>query len=129
MIEEIKDVHPNLHLHALAEVVVLYHAEVEVPIMRPNQSVAPETPKVLRARYTVTRCVERAGDLERREVQKAVRRVCAGKRISHQVRPAKEFTAAVEVAFKQIVDVERLAGGERQYAVDGPSRTQARHVT
>src|ERR1700682_1216322 len=98
MIEEIKDVHANLHLHMLAQAVVLCHAEIEVPIMRPHQSVAPQIPKVLRSRNAVTRRVERAGHLESRKVQKAVRRMCASERISHQIGPAKEFTAAVEIA-------------------------------
>src|SRR3981081_2282971 len=110
MIEEIKNVHANLQLQVLSQVIVLCHTEIEVPIMRAHQSVAPQIPKVLRSRNAVTRRVERAGDFESCEVQKAVRRVFTGERISHQVGPAKEFTAAVEVALKQIVDVERLTG-------------------
>src|SRR5258708_15909741 len=109
MIEQIEDVHAYLHLHPFTQVVILDDAEIKVPVVRSTKSVAAQIPKVLRTRNTVAHGVQRARHFECRDVQKAVRCVCASEGISHEVGPAKEFAASIEVAFKQIIDVEGLA--------------------
>src|SRR5437868_12417904 len=112
MVEQIEYVYPKLHLDVFAQLVVFHQAEIEILEAGADIGVASYISEVLRSRNAVAARIERARHLEGREVQEIVGRRGAGERIANHVRTAKEFAAAVEVAFKQIVDVEWLTGGQ-----------------
>src|SRR6266567_2420109 len=108
MIEQVEYIHSQLHAHTFSQLVVLHYTEIKIPVARPHQGIAAQTTKVLRAGNAVTNSINRAGDLESGEVKKLSGCARATEWITHEVRATKEFAAAIEVTFKQVIDIERL---------------------
>src|SRR5947209_7098629 len=75
----------------------------------------------LRAGNTVAAAVKSAGRLECCQVQVIVGRAGSGARVTDQIRTAKEFAAAVEIIFKQVVHVEGLPGGQGEHSIYAPA--------
>src|ERR1700730_8300467 len=121
MIEQVEYIHSQLHAHTFSQLVVLHYAEVKIPVARSDQRIAAQTTKVLRAGNAANFFVQRAGNLESREVKKLAGCARPGKRITHEVWPAKEFAAPIEVTLKQVIDIERLTRSKRKHPVEGPT--------
>jgi hypothetical protein len=121
MIEEVVNIETQLHGNALSELGVLGQAEIKVLEIRSDKGIAPEIAEVLIAVATIQRGIDVAGDLKCGEIQYLARCLGSGEWISNKVRPAEELAAAVEVAFKQIVHIEWLAGGKTENTIKRPS--------
>jgi hypothetical protein len=109
MVEQVIEIRPKLDGQPFRQLCVLGQAEVEVLVSRPPKSVAAKVAEVLTSRATLGCSIEVARYLECREVKDLAGRSGPGKRIAYQVGTPEEFAAAVEVAFKQIVDIVGLS--------------------
>src|SRR5437764_13925236 len=123
MIERIEDIHTKLHLQPLRYVIAFSQAQGEILDCGTNKSIAAKIAEVLGSGNTVSAAVQGTRYLERAEVQELARSMSAGKGIAHQVRTSEEFKASIEVAFKQIIQVEGLSGAHGQYSICRPSRS------
>src|SRR5438093_4166482 len=90
---------PDLKLQLLAERRRLEQRQIEICVPGTYQRVPAQASEVLRARSArgcaaVACRVQRARDLERRQVQEVVGRVRAGERIADEVRARKELPRA-----------------------------------
>src|SRR6266404_5453708 len=106
MIEYIEDFGSELQLKLFAERRRLEQRQVQIRIARTDQRVATQATKVLGARYARRRAavsvrVQRARDLERRQVQEIVRRVSSRVWVADAVGARAEFACAV-VVVKQV---------------------------
>ncbi len=118
MIEQIEYIHSQLHAHTFSQLVVLHYTEIKIPEARSDQGIAAQATKVRRAGKAATLTIKRAGDFESGEVKKLAGLARAGERITHEIGPSKEFATAVEVTFKQVIDIDRLARSKRQHTVE-----------
>jgi hypothetical protein len=128
MIEEVVNIESQLHCNAFSELGVLGQAEIKVLEVRADKSIAAKIAEMLVAIATVERCIDVAGDLKRGEIQYLAKSLGAGEWISDKVRPAKEFAAAVEVAFKKIVHIEWLPRGKTENTIQRPSVGEPVHI-
>src|SRR5262249_5795939 len=121
MIEHVVEIRPDLHGHPFSQFGVFGEAEVEIPVVRAGERVPAEIAEVFRAGNTVAGSVVGARDVKSRKIEQHGRAVRAGEGIANPVRAAEKLATAVEVAFEQVVDVVRLAGGKRSHTVQAPS--------
>src|SRR6266403_1490493 len=129
MIEQIEYIHWQLHAHTFSQLVVLHYTEIKIPEARSDQGIAAQATKVRRAGKAATLTIKRAGDFESGEVKKLAGFARAGERFTHEIGPSKEFATAVEVTFKQVIDIDRLARSKRQHTIEGPTGTETSYVT
>src|SRR5579864_9357046 len=125
MIEQIEKIHAQLHLDFFSQTVVFGEAEIEVLVVRSNESIAAQVAEVLRSGEALAARVQTTGNLKCAQVEKLPGRARSGKGIANQVRPAEELSAPIKVSTKEI-HIEGLAGVQGQISIGRPSGREPR---